>query len=174
MTFVILTSRYLQIRLTTILTSMKKLNGRIAKSQKGKHRLLGLGWMQYTRLNRQLLSLCLDIEVYTHFWSPFLSIMFPFFVWVQAYLAFVFFFVYSIPYVQKYIFFVGVIEFDLMLFLLIDQCARMVKLTQRILSENRRFFINIQRIDPARRIKVFDLLLVSTIQQNKYNHCLFI
>lgn len=131
--FVILSSRYVAIQQRQILTKIKTIVGN------KKFQLQELSHFFY--FNRKLLSINDTIKEYSRFWSPYLTIALPSLIVILTYEIFFLANDNGIPTFLKYFFFLSVFNLTLFLYLLIKECARVVKFNGKCLVENRKFFL---------------------------------
>ena len=81
------------------------------------------------------------IKAYARFWSSFLTLMFPYLIFVQCYLLYLAVIAEGIAFELTYIYKLGIAELMPLFFMLIGQCAKVVAINNRVLVENRRFFV---------------------------------
>ena len=98
-------------------------------------------WRRYYDLNAELVEICLHIKAYARFWSSFLTLMFPYLIFVQCYLLYLAVIAEGIAFELTYIYKLGIAELMPLFFMLIGQCAKVVAINNRVLVENRRFFV---------------------------------
>lgn len=116
-------------------------------------------WRQTVLLNRAYAVLCADIAAASRFWSPFLSIFLLEHITLQAYMAYIVFIIRTLPFAQKLFFLYALIEVEVLLFLLINRCAQIVKLNQKVEKVNARVYL-----------KLFTRGLSSGKRENKVVH----
>ena len=170
--FVLLTTKFSQLQQQAILEEFSQLNGSLNKRLRkrlfwrrasevaGSEAEVGRIWRKYTALNREVIEFCAIIQQYSGFWSPCLSVYFCGQITLQCYLIIISLFATSLPFVQRALALYTFLENSLCLFLLIDQCARMVRLNGRIEGANRRFYFLFQQFHCYAFPNVFLLLKV--------------
>lgn len=158
MSFVVMSSRYVQVRQRGLLVKMKALNAALvarASSKKVKRNSkngvssnynLSEIWRCYYKLNRELIATCKHIKAYARFWSTFLTLMFPYLIFVQCYLLYLAVIAEGIAFELTYIYKLGIAELMPLFFLLIGQCAKVVSNNNRLMVENRRFFLTFSQL----------------------------
>ena len=140
--FVIIASRCIQIRQQSILSKLSELNSKLTiKAHCRKRPNHALCWWQYLSLNREMLRFCKHIQVHSRYWSPYLTIMLPYYNIINCYLAYMSV-VIDIPFGVRLFFILITIEIGLVFFALIKECAKVVKCNDQMLMQNRRFFGN--------------------------------
>lgn len=146
--FPIMAIKFLQIRqqsqLTKLSTLVEQLNLTTSKSSlpsglKNRKFLEGI-WRQTVLLNRAYGVLCVDIAAVSRFWSPFLTIFFLEHITLQAYMAYIVFIIKTLPFAQKIFFLYALVEVDVLLFVLISRCAKIVKLNQAVERVNAKVY----------------------------------
>ncbi|KAH9395913.1 hypothetical protein TYRP_020328 [Tyrophagus putrescentiae] len=150
MSFVVMSSRYIQVRQRALLAKFRSLN-RILEARKMRMEMGGSKscdhislqpiWHRYYDLNAELVEICLHIKAYARFWSSFLTLMFPYLIFVQCYLLYLAVIAEGIAFELTYIYKLGIAELMPLFFMLIGQCAKVVAINNRVLVENRRFFV---------------------------------
>lgn len=85
------------------------------------------------------MSINSDLQEYARFWSPYLTIALPNLVTTLTYETYFLTNDNNIPIMLKYFFSMAVFELILSLYLLIRECAQVVKFNGKCLSENRSF-----------------------------------
>lgn len=110
-------------------------------------------WRQTVLLNRAYAVLCADIATASRFWSPFLSIFLLEHITLQAYMAYIVFIIRTLPFTQKLFFLYALIEVEALLFLLINRCAQIVKLNQKVERVNAQVYLKLftRNLDNGRR-----------------------
>ena len=97
-------------------------------------------WSKFLATNKRIITICHHIEECSQYWRPFLTAYFLENITVQCYMTYVSFFV-DIPFLLRYLFLYGDIEFNISLFLLINSCTRVVRLNRRFEVENRKLYL---------------------------------
>lgn len=150
MSFVLMSSRYLQIRQRALLVRLKALNALLVSRGSSKRRVsLAPIWRRYYELNRELIATCHHIKAYSRFWVTFLTLMFPYLIFVQCYLLYLAVIAEGIAFELTYIYKLGIAELMPLFFMLIRQCAKVVVNNNRILLENRRFYVAFTQLSSA-------------------------
>ncbi len=172
--FVLLTTAFFHFQQQTILDDFSQLNAslenrlrrhvwrRSSEAAMGSSSEAEVGqiWQKYTALNRKVIELCSTIQQYSTFWSPCLSVYFCGQITLQCYLIIISIFATALPFIQRALAMYTFCENSLCIFLLIDQCAKMVRLNGRLETANRRFYLLFQRFHNAGFSSVFLLLKV--------------
>lgn len=133
--FVILTSRYVEIQQRQVLLKIKT----IVTKKNFYYREIQL----FFYLNRQLLSINDSLKEYSRFWSSYLTIALPGLVITLTYQLYFLTYNNNIPILLKYFFALSVSQLVLSLYLLIRECAQVVKINGRCLIENRKFYLKL-------------------------------
>lgn len=110
-------------------------------------------------LNRQLLFINDTVKEYSRFWSPYLTIAFPSLVIILTYEIYFLSNDNGIPALLKYFFLLSVFNLALFLYLLIGECARVVKFNGKCLVENRKFYLKFVKCKTNLKVST-DLLKV--------------
>lgn len=131
-----LTSLAEQLNLAT-LTSSSSPSG-----HKNRKFLEGI-WRQTVLLNRAYGVLCVDIAAASRFWSPFLTIFFLEHISLQAYMAYIVFIIRTLPFTQKLFFLYALVEVEILFFVLISRCAKVVKLNQAVERVNAQVYLKL-------------------------------
>lgn len=77
----------------------------------------------------------------------------------QSYLAYIVFFIPNLPFAQKYLFLYAIVEIDLVLFLFIHYCAKVVKMNRQIELENGKFYLHFLHLGGFKRANYFRFIL---------------
>src|SRR5699024_2280989 len=135
--FVIMASRYIQIRQLSLLSKMYRINRKLTSKQlKGKHALY---WSQYLSVNREMLQVCKHIKANSRYWGPFLTIMFPYYIFINCYLMYMVIVIPNAQILERSLF-LGILSETVVFFcMLINECAKVVKCNDKMVVENRRF-----------------------------------
>lgn len=88
-------------------------------------------------------DLCATLSEYSRLCQPLLSTIFPFIITVQCYLLYVVLLAATLPPLFKYVCIMTILEFNLFLLVVTNQCARVVTLNKRFGLLNRQFYINL-------------------------------
>lgn len=83
-------------------------------------------WKTFISLHRKLTFLCQATEAYSRRCTPFLCVVFPFYITVQCYLLYIAVFV-DTPPEQVAIFYVSIVGCNMFLFVITHECAGIVK-----------------------------------------------
>src|SRR5699024_8091378 len=148
--YVILACNYLRIMQQYQLMKLQRLGAQLRmhrevgfqalqglQGQRSSH-MIHCAWYYYVRQNHRMVSLTRTIREYTRFCGPLLSAITPFYISVQCYMSYVVLFVNTVPLGDKYFFMLVVLELNVFLFVIIDQCACVAKMNQRLERENGR------------------------------------
>ena len=108
-------------------------------------------------------EICGDIKVYSQFWSMNLSILFSFYISIQSYLIYLFFFT-NLPLIQIYIFAYSAIIIESLLLALIHTCAKVGKLNSQFERQNISFYLNIQKQNGVKGLHLSYLLKAELLQ----------
>lgn len=138
--FIIKTSKFANIRQVALLGKLNDLNLQLEKVDKLSPIKREKNWKKYLAINGEIISLCAEIELFSRFWTPFLTIYFGEQITLQAYFFYICFFVSGLPFLQKFIFLYAVIEINVTLFVVIDFCAKVVKTNRKIEQANGIFY----------------------------------
>ncbi|KAI2796317.1 hypothetical protein BLOT_015871 [Blomia tropicalis] len=101
--------------------------------------------IKYNKMNEEINHICREIKCCSRFWSPFLTIMMPYYVGVQCFLIHLVVYSTNPNAMQTYLYMVVFINMVLYMFMLIHQCAEVVRNNNRLTANNRKFFIIIQQ-----------------------------
>ena len=148
--YVVLASRYVTIQQRTLLSTLKSINSHLitikrTKNSKNSAALVTraihhLAWRHFIQLNTRLVLLCTSLRAYAHYWSPYLSLLFAFFILLQCYLFYIFLYLTNLIFLLRCIFFfvsLGIVAVELVL---ITQCASVVTHFKQLTKQNRIFF----------------------------------
>ena len=91
------------------------------------------------------MTICNDTKASSRFYAPFLTILFPYYIFVPCYLLKLVLFPGDIPFSDTYIYLLVWIVFTASIMVVIHYCAGIVRKFDKILIENRRFFFEVQR-----------------------------
>lgn len=119
---------------------------------------------RFFQLNYQLLCINNDLKEYARFWSLYLTISLPNIVITLTYEMYFLTNGNNIPLFQKYFFLLAAFQLMLSLYLLILECAQVVKINGKCLVENRKFYLKIPQLKKS-YIKPSDLLKVKTVDK---------
>ena len=174
-TFIILAAKCLQIRQKCLLGHFNSQNAKMKNLiyRKNKTHKLAILWARFNGLNSQLNALCGNIDETTTFWKPPVTILILCLIVAQCYLMYIVLFIGTIPLAQKIIPFAAFIQSELALFLLIDQCARVVKWNRAIEHAIRKFcFMSCKwRVVLRIRKDISQILKAETLQSSRRLHC---
>ena len=81
--FVVLSSAYITVQQRAILRKLRLVNSNLS-CELGNRNLSVLFWSQYWKANTEVLHVCHTIKGHSRYWAPFLSIIFPYYVFVQV------------------------------------------------------------------------------------------
>lgn len=151
--FTIMASRYIQIRQRHSLEKFSQINAKLNKQHVNNH--ANLVWLEYMKINREVLSICKQIRAYSAYWSFFLTLMFPYYIILQCYVINIVALVPEVPLFERSLFMLVLVQVTIFFFLLIKECAQVVKLNEKILVENRRFFLRYFNYGKTTEIKSF-------------------
>ena len=119
--------------------------------------------IQFYHLNRIMVDIAKMTQEYARFCNPHLSAIIPFYIGMQCYLLYIVFFVASTITGEKQLFSMTIAEMNLLLFVIIRQCAGVVTNNGRLEKQNRKFCIQIGRefrsIQPHTLLKVRCMIL---------------
>lgn len=121
---------------------------RLREKLKSKNDLSDLGkiWRTYWALNSSLMQIATDAKAYSRFYAPFLTVLFPYYVFEQCYLLYLVAFpAKEVRLIDNYIFLLVWAELAASFFLLITCCAGVVGKFEQALVLNRRFNIELQQ-----------------------------
>lgn len=93
-------------------------------------------WSLYWRLNVQLTGLCPFISAYSSYLKTSISLIYPFCIVTQCYMLYINIYGERVTLVLKLLFASAILEVNLFLFGLTEQCARVVKANKQIQVEN--------------------------------------
>ena len=146
MIYVIMSSKYLRIRQYEVLNNLNNLNVKMGRSsaEQPNHQNLPQIWRHYMATNRTIGHICSHIVACSTFWSPFLSVLFPHYITSQCYLLYLAVFASHIPMEQTYIYKLILSQFLPAFFVLVHQCAAVVKNNNQIVRQCRRFYWQFQ------------------------------
>lgn len=139
---------------------LRKLQGN--RKKRYVRRMLAIIKHQNETLNTAVLEVCIHLEEYANFWCTSLTVFFACHVTLQSYLLYICAFINTIPLAQKFLFLGAISETVLLLFLLINLCARVVKLNRAIEVANRRFYWKLLKLGNFSRANIGFQLKVST------------
>jgi len=141
-TYVIMATAFLRVRQQSLLDRFNELNRELDQLKCGKKATekFALLWSQHLLINEKVNSLCRDIEESAAYWIRSLTVLMVGYVTIQCYFIYMVAYVSETPIAQKLVVILAIIEIEIALFILIDQCARVVKLNRSIEVANRRFF----------------------------------
>ena len=143
--FLILSSRYLQLRQQTLLDRLRQLNHWLQNQNNRQQKVASKSqftkdWQSYFRLNREWLAICRSIQTLAHFWSPLLTLIFPYYVFILCYCIYMSFFV-EAEIAVLCLFALILFDMTSLFFVLIRECANVVRYNTAFMLENRRFYI---------------------------------
>ena len=145
MVFVMMNSRYICIRQRYLLEQLSRVNRKMQQIS-SKNRLNKEYVYRYLkesfRLNSDSMQICRHIKIIGHFWSPFLSTMFSYYIFVICYLIYLTMFKKQLTIKESYVFICLLLQMAMLVILVIQQCSMVVTLNQQIMVENRKFFNN--------------------------------
>lgn len=118
--YIILAVRYICLLQKAQIVKLEKLIQKVNRSSCSNN------WTTFCRLNRKWIFLCRMIEEYSRYCTPFLCIVYPFYITVQCYLLYIIAFV-NIPSSQVATLYLAVLQCNLFLFVLTHECAVIVK-----------------------------------------------
>ena len=122
---------------------MSRVNHKLALGHlKGKPSNYAIYWLRHISFNREMLHICKHIKVYSRYWSAFLTILFPYYIFLICYLIYMVLVVGSVPFSERSLFMCIAVEIVGFFFMLINECAQLVRCNDKVLRENRRFFCN--------------------------------
>lgn len=159
-TFLILASLYGQIQQKELLSRLQSFICELSKTvskRKGSKRVqnsLVLQWSSYLTVNLQMVHLLGTISSYSDYWKTPLSIFLLDHITMQCYLIYILVFIDTLSLLMKGIFLYGILEMNVITFLLIAQCARTVKVNQAFERANRHFNLKFQQTIRANHIPV--------------------
>ena len=156
-------SRFFQIRQSSLLKQLNVINDmlrRLKNTKKNIDHKCKILWQQNKAINCEIIKICKDILKYAQFWTPMMTVYFLCFYGIQCYLAYIVFFNEQVSFYMKSIFLYGFIEMNIALFLLIDQCARIVKINRAIEKANRKFYLLFRLQKSFRKISTSQILKV--------------
>ncbi len=116
---------------------------------------------QYLIFQQTILNINKQLEKLSQFWSFYLTCIFINFLIYQCYVGFIFFFSKSIILIIKLLFIVVISETILLLFCLIEYCAKVVKNNNKIQKLNSDFNYLTQMNRSTTHFKIRNLLKVS-------------
>lgn len=146
MLFVSMSSRYICVRQWNINDCMNRINRKMLKYCSKVTRLNMIHHViKYNKMNEEINHICREIKCCSRFWSPFLTIMMPYYVGVQCFLIHLVVYSTNPNAMQTYLYMVVFINMVLYMFMLIHQCAEVVRNNNRLTANNRKFFIIIQQ-----------------------------
>lgn len=134
-------SRYIQIRQKHALEKLRLINCELSKTKQSVKNNATLLWSKYLGVNYEILSICRHIKPYSAYWSFFLTAIFPFYIILQCYLLHMILLIRGVPVFERSLFQFVLIDISIFFFMLVRECARVVKLNEMILLENRQFFL---------------------------------
>lgn len=132
---------YIQVRQKDILTQLNVLRENLEQNN------LKLSvWRKYWSLNSKLMQIATDTKEYSKFYAPFLTILFPYYVFEQCYLLYLIAFPRKeVTFKENYVFYLVWAELASSFFLLITCCARVVDNFDKAIVLNRKFNIELQQ-----------------------------
>ncbi len=157
--FVILASRYVTIRQRQIWLKIKNNSKQFIIISKNNNKSFRLLLSSFYKLNQKLLFQNNDLQAYSNFWSPYLTIGLPSLVLIFSYELYFLINNNDIPLMEKYYFITIVVQLIFVLYLIIRECAQVVKCNGRCLVENRRFYLKFVQNDAPKQS--IDLLKVN-------------
>lgn len=160
--FIMMASVYLQIRQKDALAQMRKLNHKL-RNQKLVTRLMK-NYSQWSVINSTVVAICVDTSRISRFFSPLLSVIFPFCIFAIGYILKLAAFPGGITLQQSWAFRVVFVFLVADFFLLISVCARVVRYFDDILVENRKFALHMQKQSNWRRLCTREKLKVEEAQ----------
>ena len=151
---VIVSNCYLVLRQKYILEKFTRLIWKFTQNDLNPIRLFR-NWGVYMGLNRQTLHICADIREYSRFWSFLLSFQIAFTISILCFwLHFIFTLAESkgvhpgeerASHMLGYYLGVGELDITTFLYLITTECAQVVTNNQRILRQNRQFYLALSR-----------------------------
>lgn len=160
--FVLETSKFANIRQRAIVERLKCLNSQLASLKRWTFSSSPsfisspyYYWAAFILLNRATVELAGEIEQFSCYWSPTITVLFLAYTTAQSYLAYIVFFIHKLPLAQKSIFFYALVELELLLFLFIHYCAKVVKGNRRIEHENGKFYLRFRHLGGFKRSACF-------------------
>ncbi|KAH9390644.1 hypothetical protein TYRP_022880, partial [Tyrophagus putrescentiae] len=121
--FIILAVWYIRIQQIALLDRFVKLIKKVKKSKVNNNRS---HWKTFISFHKRLTFLCQTTEAYSRRCTPFLCVVFPFYITVQCYLLYIAVFV-DTPPEQVAIFYVSIVGCNMFLFVITHECAGIVK-----------------------------------------------
>lgn len=144
--FIIETSMFAYVRQKDILKKLNFLNSKLNKVENVSTEISIFIWGQFLNVNQTVIGFCEDIEQFSRYWTPYLTIYFAAQITLQVYFVYICFFVPGVNFLQTSFFLYGIFEIDLLLFLLINYCAKVVKANRRIELANANFYQRFMRL----------------------------
>ena len=137
--YVVIVSRYIQIIQKDILDDFVALNSKTLANvfYNSKH------WSEYMHLNGRVCRACILIKEYGRYWSSFLTILMLGHMASVCYMLYICFFMDNISVMLRFVLYPITLNTMTALFLVTAQCAKVVKYNQKIIKQNKTFYMNI-------------------------------
>lgn len=162
-----MSSRYIGIVQQSMLVTFEFINRKLGVKPKTKWRQLHRWWHHYRRINTKIVHLCNTIAVYGRFFSTLLSIFLPYNISVQCYLSHCILTQHHLPAYVMVFFCLSVVEFNVMLFTIIHECARVAKYCTRLERQNREFQLHFRKCSGFKYLnsaKMLEVIFSQSIQ----------
>ena len=143
--YIILASKYIQIRQRTLLEAFQRLNQKLCCCRRIRSRQLSPYWSRYMSLNTHLDVTSRTIREYSRFCAPILSVILPYYITLQCYMLYINLFVKHISIAFKYAFCLGMLEVNGFLFLVMYYCSGVAKFNRKFEKLTRQFVFYIRR-----------------------------
>lgn len=152
--FVLKTSKFATIRQEALLERLNYLNSKLRLRRRNlSSRKSRKYWFSFYTLNKSVIGLAGHLEAYSRYWSPFLSVYFAEQITLQCYLAYICLFAHHrMHWLLRGTFFYTILEIDLLLFLLINYCAQVVRANRAFELANGTFFRRFFRLGGFKRV----------------------
>mgnify|MGYP007002791838 CR=1 FL=1 len=170
--FPILASECTQIRQVSLSKKYSALIEKLTNKSKESYQVY---YSEFVSLSSKLHEICLSIEAYAQYWNPFLCVLFPYFISMQCYLAYAAFFLKTKNFFERSLLLHGMIESVMVLFIIINRCAQVVRLNGRLEGQCKAYIMQ-QMAVFAGTIHLRDLIKADNVQSNslkKYSFKVF-
>ena len=161
--YVTVASKYIRIRQSWI---MEKLNKRQCDLQTQLHKMSKrkgskkfpnkrpirsniawtINWGQHRRINAKVATLCSHIASHAAYWSPCLTLLFLFYIYFLCIVLYITLFVDALVLSMRILLVAYLINLQFLLYLMIHQCACVVRNNQRIVRFNGQIYLSYARI----------------------------
>ena len=162
MIFVMMASRYVSIRQKYAWQSLVRVNAKLGSKTRLSPECLLDCWTMYIRVNQDVMHICAQVRGYSRFWATFLTLTFPYYIFVPCYCFYVVAFG-KLDIRNQINYTLAVVEMTPSFYWLIRHCAQVVKYHGKICTANRRFYVAWRQANGHRVVAARDMLKVSCV-----------